>query len=932
MDTQFELATKKTSFALCVAVGVKKRISDNRSLFLDAGYENSNISNSGLISAPYVRWDLCFNFALIIGLLTFILTPKVARELVEFCSFSNTPYQYRTNPLWKSAILASVCFLNAGLVFVYEQSKILMIRNYCKVIFQNIIRNKTYSLINILGLSVGLAVCIIILQYVRFEKSYDRFHAQSDQLYRVILEYTTSGGIKERDAANFAPVANALMNDYPEVTGFVRITPEYSKVVFNHDGKISEEAKVYYADSTFFTLFDFKLLQGDPKTALTDVGSVVLSQTAAEKYFGRMDEWKESPLNKTVLMNNREPLKITGIMKDIPVNSHFKANALISFTTFIKFSDPSKEWGWNDFYTYIKLAPGTDYKQFEAKLPAFVTKYKGESKDKMIVQPLTDIHLHSNVGFELSANGSSQIVYFLSIISGIILIVAWVNYVNLATARAGHRAKEIGVRKVNGATRSELVAQFLLESFFMNFIGLLLAMGIVSAVMPMVSHLLEKPLAFPAWNDKMFLLYTSVIYVGGSLASRVYPAIILSSFKPVKIFKPSSFLAKGNSGLRQALVIFQFMISAALITGTLIIENQMEFIRHKDLGYNYDKTIVMSASSTQKNDSLFFQNFQLLKENVLRYPEVEKVTTSSVLPGKSHNDIDMHGGLRMVGDNDKVSHSANTFRIDEDFIDVFEMKLIAGKNFSGRHVNGDEKLILNRKAAEVFGFNNPQDIVGKKIHYWGKEKEVVGVIENYHHKSLKNNFEPIILRYNVSDMLYITMLLQDNDNSKLESIITRLKKSWNEVYPDDPFVYFFLEDHVNEQYKADNQFSMIFSIFSGFSIFIACLGLFGLVSYAVSVRIKEIGVRKVLGASIGSIVLLFSKAYFKLLVIAFLIGLPLAHYILNLWIDNFAYKADISLIIFIIPIAIVTLLSWLAVCVEILKAAVMNPVNSLRHE
>ncbi len=808
-----------------------------------------------------------------------------------------------------------------------------MIRNYCKVIFQNIIRNKIYSLINILGLSVGLAVCIIILQYVRFEQSYDRFHSQADHLYRIILEYTTSSGIAERDAANFAPVADALMNDYPEVTGSVRISPEYSKVVFSHEGKISEEPKIYYADSTLFTLFDFKLLHGDPKTALKDVGSIVLTQTVAEKYFGRMYEWKESPLNKTILMNNREPLKVTGIMEDIPVNSHFKANALISFTTFIKFNDPSKEWGWNDFYTYIKLTPGTDYKKFEAKLPEFVTKYKGkDTKDKMILQPLTDIHLNSNVGFELNPNGSSQVVYFLSIISVIILIIAWVNYINLATARAGQRAKEIGVRKVNGATRSELMIQFLLESFCMNFIGLLLAMGIVSAALPTVSQVLEKPLEFSVLNDKMFLVYTLMIYVVGSLASGMYPAIILSSFKPVKIFRPSFLVAKGNSGLRQGLVIFQFMISAALITGTLIIENQMEFIRNKDLGYTYDKTLVMSASSTQKNDSLFFQNYQILKENLLKYPAVESVTTSSVLPGKSHNDIDMHGGLRMVGDDYKVSHSANTFRVDENFIHVFKMKLIAGENFSGRYVKDEEKLILNRKAVEIFGFNNPQDIIGKKIQYWGKQKEVVGVIENYHHKSLKNNFEPVILRNNVSNMLYVTMLLRDNDNSNLESIIGNLKKSWSEVYPNDPFVYFFLEDHVNEQYKADNQFSNIFSIFSGFSIFIACLGLFGLVSYTVSVRIKEIGVRKVLGASIGSIVFLFSKGYFKLLVISFLIGLPLAHYMLNLWIDNFAYKADISLLTFIIPIVIVTLLSWLAVSVEILKAAVTNPVNSLRHE
>lgn len=810
-----------------------------------------------------------------------------------------------------------------------------MLRNYFTVIFQNIIRNKTYSLINVFGLSAGLSVCMIIMQYVRFEQSYDRFHHKADRICRVILEQTNSTGELNLDAANYAPTAEALLNDFPEVTSVARITPEYSKVVLSRQDKVFEEEKIYYADSTWFTVFDFKLLAGDRKSALKEVNSVVLSKSTAEKYFGPMDQWKESPVNQLVLMNNKIPLKVTGVMEDIPVNSHIKANALMSFTTFIKFNDPSKEWGWNDFYTYVELVPGTDFKQFESRLPELVAKYKGkDNKDRMIVQPLTDIYLHSNVGFELHPNGNAQSIYFLTIISIVILVIAWVNYINLATSRAGHRAKEIAVRKVNGASRREVMVQFLLESFCMNFVALLFALGIVTSVMPIVSDLLGKPLNFSLFKDSTFLINACVICLAGSFASGLYPAIILSAFKPVRIFKSSAFLAaKGNSGLRQSLVVFQFMMSAALITGTLIIENQMKYIQTKDLGYSFDKTIVMSASSTQRNDSLSYLSYQRLKAMLLKYPEIERVTISSVLPGKSHNDIDQAGGLRMAGDTEDINYAAATFRVDEDFIDVFEMKLIAGKNFSEKGANPKkEDLILNRKASEMFGFNDPDEIIGKKINYWGVQKEVVGVIENYHHKSLKSAFEPTILRNNVASMLYVTVRLHADDQANIQSTIDRLSTTWSSIYPNDPFVYSFLEDHVNAQYKADIQFSSIFSIFSGFSIFIACLGLFGLVSYSVTVRIKEIGVRKVLGASVSSILGLFAQGYFKLLLISFVTGIPLAYYVLKLWIENFAYKADIHWTTFIFPVILVSLLAMLAVSIQIINAALANPVNSLRHE
>ena len=808
-----------------------------------------------------------------------------------------------------------------------------MIRNYLNVIVQNILRNKTYALINILGLSLGLAVCMVIMQYVRFEKSYDRFHDAAANTYRILLQSPAPDGTAYQDAANVAPLADVLLDEYPEVRKAVRITPEYSKVVFRYDDKMAEVNRIYYADSTMFSLFAYKLLAGNPVSALKEINSIVLTKTTAEKFFGPMKEWRESPIGKIFLMNNKFPLTITAVMEDFPANTHFRANALISFSTFVKGNDPTKEWGWNDFYTYVELAAGTDYKSFESRIQDVIRKYTAkEDWDKAyVLQPLTDIHLHSNVGFELDVNGSAETVYFLSMIAMIILVVAWVNYVNLATARAGHRAKEIGVRKVNGASRRAVMIQFLLESFFMNLVALVLALAMASVLMPLASELLGKPLTSSFFSDRTFLLSIAAIYIIGSLSSGVYPALILSSFQPAGIFKGTSkFAGTGNSGLRKALVVFQFMISVGLITGTMIVGDQMSYIKNKKLGFSSDNTVILSASSTQENDSLNRMRYYTFRNAVLENSAFQNVSISSVLPGKSHNDLDTHGGLRMVGDPDDIDLMLTSYRVDENYIPLFDIELIAGKNFTDQYSRDDEKIILNRKAAELLGFSDPEKIVGRKVQYWSRQKEVVGVIENYHHKSLKNTFDPIVLRHAIGGMLYVTVKL--DDNASIENSIDKLKQQWETVYPNDPFVYFFLDDHVKAQYQADQQFSNVFQIFSGFSIFIACLGLFGLISYSVTVRIKEIGVRKVLGATVPNIMLLFTKSYFKLLIISFALGIPLASYFLGKWIDNFAYKTGIPWTSYVIPMLIVTMLSFLAVSTEIVKAAMTNPAKSLRSE
>ncbi len=817
-----------------------------------------------------------------------------------------------------------------------------MIANYFIIIYRNLLRNKTYALINILGLAFGLSVCLIILEYVKFEESYDKFHPQSSNIYRAILSIESDGQLP-MDGANFAPAAPALKNEYPEVVDFVRITPEYYGMVFNAHEKIFDENKVYYADSTFFTFFGYKLLVGDPKTALQDPNSVVLAQSTAEKYFGAKSTWNESPVGQLILINNKESFKITGVMEDTPANSHLRFEALVSFSTFLKKNDAANNWGWNDFYTYIKLNPSTDLRAFESKLKGFVKRHQKEyEKNEIVLQPLEDIHLYSNVAFELEANGSSQSVYFLTIIAFAILVIAWVNYINLSTARSEKRAKEVGIRKVNGATRNEIIGQLLLEAFLMNLIAVIIAVMIVQTSLPLVGVLLGKPLTLSLMADLSFLKQLILLYIVGSIISGIYPAFVLSTFKPVDIFKSGSHnVAKGKSLLRQSLVVFQFVVSIGLISGTIIINNQLHFVKTQNLGYKHEKTLLINSPRTVESEIGFLNAYRGFKQELLKYPEIDKVTISSSLPGKLSNDLDTNGPIRMAGVDDSRKLSFAVFRVDPDFADVFKLKMAAGKFYSNERPITDLQLIgdapddavvINRRAAELLGYSDPSEIIGKKLRFQGREKEIIGVLEDYHHRSLKSNFEPILIRHRINFTKYISIRLSENPGVSLTQTIEKVNAVWKSTYAGTPFVYSFLQDDVNNHYREEDRFNKVFLIFSTFSILIGCLGLFGLVSYSVMVRTKEIGIRKVLGATISSIVVLFSKEFFKLIVIAFIIGIPLAVYAFNFWLSNFAYRAPLSMWMFVIPIVLVSVFAFLSVFAQILKASLTNPVDSLRSE
>jgi putative ABC transport system permease protein len=501
----------------------------------------------------------------------------------------------------------------------------------------------------------------------------------------------------------------------------------------------------------------------------------------------------------------------------------------------------------------------------------------------------------------------------------------------------------VGVRKVNGATRGEVMTQLLLETFLMNFIAVLISLVLIQSTIPLVGSLLGKPLVFSLFTDSSFLFSVGVLYVFGSFISGIYPAFVLSTFKPIDVFKSGTHsIARGKSILRQSLVVFQFIVSIGLIMGTIIIYNQLNFLKSRELGFNHDQTLVVNSPRIINSEIEFLNRYRQFKYELAKYPEIENVTISSSLPGKLSNDMDMNGPFKMLGQDDSYNKSFAVFRVDHDFLKVFKIKMAAGNFFSIDRITTDTQLIgdasdnvivINRKASELLGYSNPSEIIGKKISINGIDsKEVIGVVENYHHKSLKNNFEPIVMRNRVANTNYISIRLSGNSSASLSQTIDRVNTLWKASYAGSPFLYSFLNEDINNHYQEEERFSKVFLLFSGFSILIGCLGLFGLVSYSVMVRMKEIGIRKVLGASLSSIVILFSKEFFKLIVIAFVIGIPMAIFIFDNWLENFAYRAPMSTWMFTIPICMVSLFSFASVFAQIAKAALTNPVDTLKSE
>ncbi|MBN3518580.1 ABC transporter permease [Algoriphagus lutimaris] len=808
-----------------------------------------------------------------------------------------------------------------------------MFKNYLKIAYRNLLKKKVYSFINILGLGIGMACCVLIFMFVQDELSYDQFNEKGDRIYRVVHGYFSEDEQAESNSReNYwvwgnAPVGPALELDFPEIEKVVRFSGK-ADILFTIGDQTQQEEGIVFMDSTVFDVFSWELLEGDPKKALVAPFSVVLSESAAKKYFGDQEALGKTLKGSDVAGRaNSGDYTVTGVMKDLPSNSHLKFNTLLSLSTFHQ-SRPSvfDSWDYVDTYTYFLVSENFDQQAFEAKLPEFVARRASEENGPNYtigIEPLKDVYLRSEVQRQPGETASLTNIYVFSVIGLFILGIAIINFMNLSTARSMERAKEVGIRKSIGADKNSLIFQFLGESLVIVLLSAILAVIFVSLAMPLMNQLTGKELMLNSilnWQTIPFFL--GIVLVVGLLAGS-YPALVLSSFRPVSILKGINKSDAKGANLRKGLVVFQFSLSIALIAGTIIVYNQMSHLLDKDMGfdkeqmlivdYNYDGQ-VNNVSSTLENE---------LENN----PNVVSVAFSRSVPGSHFPNA---GTTIENPEGEMVMQGQAIFQVGLDFIDHFDLELIAGRSYS-RDFPSDSTsaLVINEAAAKQYGYSNPADIVGKKFDQWGRAGEVIGVVKDFNYISLHNTVEPLTLPFEAYASRYMSLKL---NTENLPTTLVEIENIWKELAPHRPFIYSFLDEDFNSQYESDFRFRQIFTTFSVLAIMIACLGLLGLATYTAEQRTKEIGIRKVLGADIGSIVGLLSKDFIKLVFIAILLATPVAWFAMNKWLEGFAYKVPLHWWVFLVAGVLAVIVALVTISFQAIKAAMMNPVNSLKSE
>ncbi|WP_420151149.1 ABC transporter permease [Spirosoma sp.] len=807
-----------------------------------------------------------------------------------------------------------------------------MLTNYIKIAWRNLLRNKAFSAINIVGLALGLATCLLISLFLLDELSYDRYNAKANRIVRIVFHGVMNGG-EINEASIMPPVAQTLKTDYPEVEEATRIRTAGSPAITVGE-KTFRDNQLAYVDSNFFQVFTLPLIRGDAKTALNQPGTAVITQEMARKFFGN-----ENPIGKSLLIKSwNTPFRITGLIDKVPTNSHFHFDMFMSMADVSDAKSPS--WMTSSYYTYLVLPDGYDPKQLEAKLPQMVNKYMGPQIQQAFgmsmsqfrqkgndlsfrLQPLTDIHLHSNITAELAPNGDVQYVYIFGAIALFMLLIACINFMNLSTAGASKRAKEVGIRKVMGSLRQSLTYQFLIESLLLTMLALVLAVGIVYLALPLFNELAGKTLALN-FGDRVWL-FPGLLLLGvlvGILAGS-YPAFFLSSFKPIAVLKSTKFTGDRKSiSLRSGLVVVQFSISIILMIGTTVVYRQLSYIQNKKLGYSKEQVLVLS-DTWQLN-----QKEEVFRNQILQDPRVVSVSTSGYLPaGPSYSNN------FMVYPETNASQLVKTLRYDVDYeyIPTLGMQLSAGRNFSREYGTDSSGVILNETAVKTFGWNNTA--LGRTITHSendGKRKtyRVVGVVKDFHFRSLHESISPLVMTLGRNNG---TVIIKAKTKD-MSGLLASMEKEWKKFAPDAPFMYSFLDKRFNDTYLAEQKTGRILGIFAGLTIFVACLGLFGLATFTAEQRTKEIGVRKVLGASVTSIVAMLSKDFLKLVAIAIVLATPMAWYAMNKWLQAFAYKIDITWWMLILAGALAVVIALLTVSFQSIKAALMNPVKSLRSE
>ena len=799
-----------------------------------------------------------------------------------------------------------------------------MLRHYFQIAWRNLLKRKFYSLINMTGLAIGMTCCVLIALYVYHELSYDQYHTKRDRIYRVTQAFGSRDAGKpspeEYQVWGCAPIGRALQADFPEIEKVVQFMSPVSMLLQLGEKRFQQD-NLLFMDSTAFDVFSWKMIYGDAHTALLAPYTIVLTKSAAQKFFGN-----ENPVGKVFRADNRDNLTVTGVMEDVPANSQFTFNGLISMATQKKMrAEMFDWWGYVDFYTYLLLKENTSIQSIQAKAPAFIKRRNTQEPNYSIAfEKMTDAYLHSVAARQPGPTGKLHNVYLFSCIAVFILLIACINFMNLSTARSLERAKEVGVRKVLGVKPSHLMWQFLFESILLSLAAAIIALILAKPGIALIEKLSGKEIALTGFFSPLSFAGMVLFAVIVGMVAGIYPAWVLSGFRPIAVLK-GKFIPSGDGvSFRKVLVVFQFTLSIALIAGTVIVFNQLKFLNDHEVGFKKNQMVILDFEGDEKVQN----NIEAIKQSIADQPGVIAVGASRAVPGEF---LPNAGTFIQTPDGQMTMKGPLIYEVDFDFIPVYNIQMAAGRNYSRAHVSdSSEAMVINEAAAKMYGYSNPADIIGKKFEQWGRKGTVIGVVKDFNFRSLHQQVEPLTLRYGYTWALNRISVAIKGDN--IPSTLAHLRTTWDKMAPQRPFLYHFLDESFNDQYQADQHFGQLFTFFSVLAIIIACLGLLGLSTFMAQQRVKEIGVRKVLGSSISGIVILLSKDFIKLVLIAIIIAVPLCTWAMNEWLKDFAYRISPGPLVFIEAGLLTVLVALITISWQSIKAARVNPVKSLRNE
>lgn len=809
-----------------------------------------------------------------------------------------------------------------------------MISNYLKIAFRNLMKYKFISFINLFGLTIGLTCCLLILTYILNELSYDRYSQNANNIYRVTRTFRNpETGASSLNLGTVAPPFGPLLeNDFKEIKKITRLLPN-GQTPMRYEDKMFNERNVFFADENLFDFFKVDVVKGNPAKALNDPFCVMLSETIAKKYFGN-----DEALNKMIRIDNNINLKVTGVYKSFPANAHIHPEIMVSFNTLKDTAIYGEQqlrtnWGNNSFFTYLLMPDGFKPEKLEKQFPAFVdrhidegpqAKFKPSQWTSLQLQKLTDIHLYSHTDYEAEENGDIKRVYIFSAIALFILLIACINYMNLSTARSALRAREIGVRKVVGAQRKEIIAQFLSESVMVSFLALLIALALTWVALPWLNKLSGLQLNINAlFSWKVFIPIVIIPFIVGTV-SGIYPALFMSSFRPVMVLKGLFKAGGGNISFRQVLVTLQFSISIILIISTAVVFKQLRYMQQKSLGFDREHIVTLPYNNALGERYKAFRNELLANSNVKDLGRSSRIPTGRLLDAMG-SQIDRGDSLAPTNADIKFVSA------DHDFITTYGVKILAGRNFSRDFSTDTGSFLLNEAAVKILGLKNNEEAIGKNFQYGNRRGQLIGVFNDFHFESMHQKIVPLVLLVPRSQNNYGAISIKIAGQN-IPASIAHVENTWRKFLPESPFQYTFLDENFDRLYQSELRQGTIFTVFACIAIFIACLGLFGLSAFAITQRIKEIGIRKVLGANVSTIVTLLSKDFLKLVLIATVIAFPIAWFAMRTWLEDFAYRINIPWWIFLLAGILAAVVALFTISFQAIKAALANPVKSLRTE